>query len=145
VVKVNLELPEVEAMIVAEDRLDHPALIVLDRRGMGLGLEQSLRRKGLTHVNYDESTDEPTYSGPANGTGPNDSKIYRFGRAMEWIVAGRVLFPDHADWLQPFLYELFAFPNISRDDQADSMSQVIGNFVRAIYLARLEMRRRLDP
>jgi len=45
-----------------------------------------------------------------------------------------------APWLEKFLYEVAAFPNISDDDQVDSMSQVVANLDRAIASARRNKR-----
>jgi hypothetical protein len=38
-----------------------------------------------------------------------------------------VLFPQKAPWLEELEAELFAFPNARYDDQADSISQALGN------------------
>jgi phage terminase large subunit-like protein len=45
-----------------------------------------------------------------------------------------------APFLEKFLYETSAFPNISDDDQVDSMTQVIANFDNAIAQARRNKR-----
>jgi hypothetical protein len=45
-----------------------------------------------------------------------------------------------APFLDKFLYETSAFPNISDDDQVDSMTQVIANFGNAIAHARRNKR-----
>ena len=56
------------------------------------------------------------------------------------IEAGQVLIPMSAPFLEKFLYETSAFPNISDDDQVDSMSQLVANFDYAIVQARRNKR-----
>lgn len=51
-----------------------------------------------------------------------------------------MLIPMSAPFLEKFLYEISAFPNISDDDQVDSMTQVIANFGNAIAHARRNKR-----
>jgi phage terminase large subunit-like protein len=51
-----------------------------------------------------------------------------------------VLIPMSAPFLEKFLYETSAFPNISDDDQVDSMSHGIANFGNAIAQARINKR-----
>ena len=45
-----------------------------------------------------------------------------------------------APFVEKFLYEHSAFPNISDDDQVDSMTQVVANFDNAIGQARRNRR-----
>jgi hypothetical protein len=52
---MRVELPDVRAMIVEQDKLDKPALIVMDGNGIGLNVFQDLtdrRRAGgpLKHI-----------------------------------------------------------------------------------------------
>jgi len=56
------------------------------------------------------------------------------------FVHTQVLIPAAAAWLEKFLYEVSAFPNISDDDQVDSISQVVANFEIAISRARRNKR-----
>lgn len=70
------------------------------------------------------------------GLKPNLSKIDRFGKASLHIADGRVLLPTQAPWLDTFLNEVLGFPNIPDKDQVDSMTQLVGNLDRVIYLAR---------
>ncbi len=136
VVRVRLQLPEVRAMIQAEDKRIKPSLIIIDERGVGLGLVQDLKRAGLRNVTSSTATSSSFDLG-SNATRPSDSKIERFGKAALWIASGTVLIPEKAPWLDEFLYEVAAFPNISDNDQVDAMTQVVANFERAVRLARL--------
>ncbi len=118
VVTVRLELPEVKAAILAENAKAKPSLIVLDERGLGLGLAQELRRAGLSNLQISEATSAPLDLG-ARVTRPSDSKIERFGKAALRIASGAVVIPHAAPWLDTFLNEIAAFPNIADDDQVE--------------------------
>ena len=141
VTRLKLELPEVRAAIRAEDKADKPALIIIDERGAGMGLYQELKREGYRNIVASTATDEPMERDGIAGRRPSASKIERFGRAAMMIADGRVIIPTTAPWLDGFLYEVAAFPNISDKDQVDSMSQVIGNFDIAIQRARSNAQR----
>lgn len=136
VLSLRLELPEVFAAIKAGIAKDKPALVVIDERGVGIGLIQQLKRAGIRNVSYSSKTSEPIRLASSGVTRPSDSKIERFGRAVLRIDEGQVLIPKTAPWLEKFLYEVSAFPNISDNDQVDSMSQVVANFDNAIRQAR---------
>jgi len=140
VISVRLELPEVLATIKAEIERDRPALVVIDERGVGLGVVQHLKRAGYRNISYSTATKEPIEIGAASRPRPSDSKIERFGRAILRIDAGQVQIPMSAPFIEKFLYETGAFPNISDDDQVDSMTQVIANFGNAIAQARRNKR-----
>jgi predicted phage terminase large subunit-like protein len=122
--------------IKAADKRDRPALIILDERGVGLGVYQELRQEGYRHVEGSTSTSEPMEREGQPGLKPNLSKIDRLGKASPHITDGRVLLPTQAPWLDIFLNELLGFPNIPDKDQVDSITQLVGNLERAIYLAR---------
>jgi len=140
VISVQLELPEVIATIKAEIERDRPALVVIDERGVGLGVVQHLKRAGYRNISWSNATKEPVEIGSGSRCRPSDSKIERFGRAILRIDDGQVLIPMSAPFLEKFLYEASAFPNISDDDQVDSMTQVIANFDNAIVQARRNKR-----
>jgi predicted phage terminase large subunit-like protein len=143
VIKLQAQLPNVRAAIKAQDKADRPALIILDDRGVGLGLLQELREEGLLHVNGLTKSSEPLVMGEAIARArPNLSKIELFGRAALAIANGLVFIPEEAPWLESFLFEVAAFPNIADKDQVDSMSQLLAYGKRALYLARSELRSR---
>lgn len=48
IIRIRAELPEVHAAVAAEDARDKPALIIIDSRGVGLGLYQALSRGSAT-------------------------------------------------------------------------------------------------
>lgn len=135
VIRLKRTLPDIEEMIMVEDRADSPALIVLDERGVGMQMFQRFGQEEKRHIIGSTATDGPVERAD-NAPLPSRSKIDRFGRATLWIADGLIFIPEKAEWLDDFLYEVVAFPNFSDDDQVDSMCQVIANFERAIYLAR---------
>lgn len=52
--------------------------------------------------------------------GAND-KVARANFVTPLIEAGRVFIPEEADWLEPWMDEVVAFPNAKHDDQVDSL------------------------
>jgi phage terminase large subunit-like protein len=143
VVKLQAQLPDVRAAIKAQDKTERPALIILDDRGVGLGLAQELRKEGLRHVTGLTKASEPLVMGEAmTRARPNLSKIELFGRAALAVDDGLVFIPEEVPWLESFLFEVAAFPNIADKDQVDSMSQLLAYRERALCMARSELRRR---
>ena len=143
VIKLQAQLPDVRAAIKAQNKTDRPALIILDDRGIGLGPAQDLQNEGLRHVTGLTKTSEPLVMGEAmTKARPNLSKIELFGRAALAVADGLVFIPKEAPWLESFLFEVAAFPNIADKDQVDSMSQLLAYRQRALYMARSELRRR---
>jgi len=136
VLRLKVELPDVEAAIKAEDKIDKPALIILDERGVGMGVYQRLRRAGYQHLTGSTATKQAMETQDSKGLPPSLSKVERFGQAVLVISDGRVLIPEQAPWLEMFRYEVAAFPNIAEKDQVDSMTQFVANFDRAINLKR---------
>jgi predicted phage terminase large subunit-like protein len=142
VLRVKLELPEVEAMIKSQNEADRPALIVIDERGVGMGVYQRLSRAGLP-VMGSTATSEGLETRDLQGVRPSASKIERFGQAVLVISDGRIFIPTSAPWLEKFLCELAAFPNIADKDQVDSMTQFVANIDMAIMFARRNIGRGL--
>ncbi len=130
VIKLKVELPDVRAAIKVHDKLDKPALIIVDGNGVGLGIIQDLHQEDYRHV----------YPATSSANLSTASKIDRFGRTLLHIYDGRVAIPNSAPFLEEFLYEVAAFPNGAEDDQVDSMTQVFANFNRMRMLARLKLR-----
>ena len=140
VVRVRLEVPEVRATIIAEMEKHDPALVVLDERGVGIGIFQDLRKHYGRRIARSTETEEPIQLAGSTKSRPSASKIDRFARASLFIGDGLVFVPKDGPWLDAFLYELASFPNIADKDQADSMAQVIGNFQEVIRIARSNVR-----
>jgi predicted phage terminase large subunit-like protein len=125
VITLKLELPDVRAAIKMQDKLDKPDLIVIDHRGVGLGVLQDLRNQGYKHVVT-----------PGNGAATNEGKIERFGRAQSYMYDGLVKFPESAPFLERVLYALVSFPESKDLDLVDSITQVLAFLPRAIKDAR---------
>lgn len=134
--RLRLELPEVLAAIRAANQSEHPSLIIIDERGVGLGVYQQLVREGYRQVKGSNKTSDPMEREGQPGLKPSASKVDRFGKAALQIADGRVLLPTEATWLDSFLNEVAGFPNIADKDQVDSMTQLVGSLDRAIFLAR---------
>lgn len=140
VARLQLELPEVLQAIKTRDLQDRPDLILVDERGVGLGAFQRLHRDGYVHVYGSNKTRDTLSREGVPEPKPSESKIDRFGRAALAIADGQVRIPTNAPWLDAFLYEVAAFPNIADDDQVDSMTQLVAYLERAARLARLKIR-----
>jgi hypothetical protein len=129
VVTIKVELPQVEAAIKMQDKLDKPALIVLDHRGVGLGIHQRLRKAGWLHV---------TEAGKQGSS--NESKEDRFGRSLLLMYDGLVQFPETGSFVDQLLYALATFPDSKELDLVDSITQLISNNETALKFARLHKR-----
>ena len=129
VVRLKLELPDVRDAIKARDKLDKPDLIVIDHRGAGIGVEQDLRKAGYCHL----------YAASKDGTS-NDSKIYRFGRALLYMYDGVVKYPVSAPFLDDVLYALATFPGLKESDLIDSITQLVAYPENALMFARQKHR-----
>jgi len=129
VITLKLELPDVRAAVKMRDKLDKPNLIVLDHRGVGLGVFQELRAQGYKHV-VTPGTDGST----------NEKKIDRFGRALNYMYDGLVKFPQSAPFLSQVLYALASFPESKELDLVDSRTQVVAFLPQAIRDARKGLR-----
>jgi hypothetical protein len=129
VVSIKKELPDVEAAIKMHDKLDKPAAIVLDHRGVGLGIHQRLRSAGWRHV-Y-----EPGKKGETT-----EGKIDRFGRALLYMYDGLVQFPESGPFVETLLYALASFPDSKELDLVDSITQVIAHYPEALRYAKYDRR-----
>lgn len=129
VITLKLELPDVRAAIKMRDKLDKPNLIVIDHRGVGLGVFQELRAQGYKHV-----------INPGTGGATNEGKIDRFGRALNYMYDGLVKFPQSAPFLNQVLYALASFPDSTELDLIDSITQVVAFLPQAIHDARRGLR-----
>lgn len=122
VIRIKLLLPDVPDFIEMVMKRDGATMTVIDSDGLGLGIVTSLQRKyGAFKVK--ESHDIL-------------SKIARYGFAMQYTYHSKVYLPYAAPWLEPWLYEMIAFPNSDYDDQVDSFTQVVSDFEEVIMFAR---------
>jgi predicted phage terminase large subunit-like protein len=126
VVRIRAEIPDVRDAIIMHDRLDKPALIVIDGAGIGLGPFQDLRRRGYRHL----------YRASEAANTPQTKKIERFGKAVLYMYDGKVRFPQCGLYLDKLFAELAAFPNDKYDDQVDSITQLVAYPANAMMFAR---------
>ena len=131
VVKVRRELPDVRALIKAHDKIDRPEMIILDHRGVGLGIYQEFRQTGWHHV-FNVSSDGKT----------NEGKIDRFSKALIYVYDGLVQFPASAPFMDELLAAFAAFPNLKEFDLVDSVTQLVANLRNAALYARQKHRSR---
>jgi predicted phage terminase large subunit-like protein len=132
VIRMRVELPDVRALIVEQDKLDKPALIVVDGNGVGLNVFQDLtdrRRRGgpLNHI---------LPSGNLNKARTADRKVRQFHHTMQHLYDGLILIPESMPGLEILLAELAAFPDGKYDDQVDALSVVGANLKAVIHKAR---------
>lgn len=127
IVRIQVELPDVREAIMTQDKVDKPTLIVMDGNGIGLGILQDLKRRGLAHI----------VPGAAMETvNAANLKAERFRRAMMNLYDGRVRIPASMVGLEILLAELATFPNGKNDDQVDSLSLIAGRLPLVIAKAR---------
>jgi phage terminase large subunit-like protein len=129
VVRLKLEIPDVRDAIKLHDKLDKPDLIVLDYRGVGIGVEQDLRKAGYRHL----------YAASKDGAS-NDRKTDRFGRALLCMYDGVVKFPLSGTFLDDVLYALATFPELKEFDLIDSITQLVAFLPTALKFARQKHR-----
>lgn len=70
---------------------------------------------------------------------PKGGKESRAAAIQPTVEAGNVWLPRHAPWKDDFVHELAVFPNGARDDQVDSLSQVLIDMEGSNAAARAAM------
>jgi hypothetical protein len=125
VLRMRVELPDVRTAIAEQDRLDKPALIVMDGNGVGLGIYQDLR-KTMYHLVGDSKS--------MQGSATPASKPQRLNNALLALYDGLIRIPEHMRGLETLLNELAAFPDRKYDDQVDALSIIGAN--RKFFLER---------
>ena len=128
IVRIRVELPDVREAIVTHDAVDKPALIVMDGNGIGLGVFQDLKRRGLGNI----------LPGGAMGRSNTEGlKAERLRLAMMNLYDGRVRIPNAMAGLEGLLSELALFPDGKHDDQVDALSVIGASLERVVRMARL--------
>lgn len=126
VLRMRIELPDVREVIRAQDRLDKPALIVIDGVGIGRGIVQELGRE-MRHLLPGGSFNDQNVAG---------LKVRRFHNAMPPMHDGLVRLPATMVGLETLLAEFAAFPDGRHDDQVDAVCNVAAHRERVIHQAR---------
>ena len=88
----------------------NPDAILIEDKSSGTSLIQDLR----------ESTSLPILA-----IEPHGDKVTRMDTCSPTIEAGVVFIPEEAHWLFDFELEVSNFPNVTHDDQVDSLSQFL--------------------
>jgi phage terminase large subunit-like protein len=127
ILRMQVEVPDVRTAIAEQDRLDRPALIVMDGNGVGRGIYQELR-KTMNHLLADPKSLEASAS-PAR-------KQQNFNNAILTLYDGLIRIPEHMLGLETLLYELATFPDGKYDDQVDALSIIGANRLIVLDQAR---------
>ncbi len=137
IIRVRVELPDVRELIRNQDRLDTPALVIVDGVGIGRAIVQELDRE-MRHLLPGGSFDDQNVSG---------LKVRRFYNATPALYDGFVRLPTTMPGLEILLNEFAAFPDGRHDDQVDAICNVAANREFVIRRARLSGERlgRLRP
>jgi len=127
IIRVRLELPDVRELIRQQDKLERPALIMVDGVGIGLGVYQDLHRD-LSYVLAGSSMQSQNITG---------LKSQRFHNAMLAMYDGIVRLPRTMAGMEILLPEFAAFPDGKHDDQVDAVGNVAAHHKKVIHLARV--------
>lgn len=106
------EFPELKAMAEALYEDLRPEVVLVEEKGSGQSLVQSLK----------EET-----SLPVVGVTPDADKVSRAHGVSALFESGRIFFPKTEDepWMPAFLHELESFPSGAHDDQVDSATMAL--------------------
>jgi predicted phage terminase large subunit-like protein len=104
------EYPKLKAMVQALCEDLRPEVVLVEEKGSGQSLLQSLK----------EET-----SLPVVGVTPDTDKVSRAHGVSALFESGRVFFPKDEPWMPTFKHELELFPSSAHDDQVDSMTQAL--------------------
>ena len=102
----KLEFPALKRKIEELAELHHANIVLIEDKASGTSLIQELRATGLSQVRAAPSLD--------------GDKIMRLRVQTAKIEGGFVHFPQQAPWLDDYLRELVAFPNVKYADQVDA-------------------------
>jgi predicted phage terminase large subunit-like protein len=127
IIRVRIELPDVRELIRNQDRLEMPALVIVDGVGIGRAIVQELCRE-MQHLLPGGSFDDQNISG---------LKVRRFHNAMPAMYDGLVRLPTTMPGLETLFNEFAAFPDGRNDDQVDAVCNVAANRELIIRRARL--------
>ena len=127
IIRVRIELPDVRELIRNQERIDKPALVIVDGVGIGRAIVQELARE-MRHLLPGNSFDDQNVS---------SLKVRRFHNAMPAMYDGLVRLPMKMPGLETLLAEFAAFPDGRHDDQVDAVCNVAANRELVIKRARL--------
>jgi predicted phage terminase large subunit-like protein len=102
----KLNFPDLKRSVRQLAEHYHAEVVLVEDKASGTSLIQELRADGFSNVQA---------APPIEG-----DKIMRLHAQTAKIEGGFVLFPKEAPWLDTYIHELVAFPNVKNDDQVDS-------------------------
>jgi predicted phage terminase large subunit-like protein len=102
----KLDFPNLKRAVMSQAALHDPTLILIEDKASGTSLIQELLSDGVSKVQA-----APVIDG---------DKIMRLRGQTAKIEGGFVLLPKEAVWLNTYVAELIAFPNVKNSDQVDS-------------------------
>lgn len=115
-IRGRFETPDVADHAVNACRRFEPDCVLIEKNGIGLGVVQTVRRRGV----------------PVRAVTAKRDKIARSQTAQIRMEAGTVYLPRQAPWLDEFEGELLAFsPEAAHDDQVDALSYAARHAQRA--------------
>lgn len=110
VVRRKVDQPDLVKLIKDFAKRDNPDVILIEDKSSGSGAIQELRKNT---------------SLPIIAIEPEGDKVMRMSIASPFIEAGNIGLPEEAEWLHDLKTELESFPNSTKKDQADMISQYI--------------------
>ena len=118
-VRGKWEAPELEIQAKAfynkhNQGYSHVNSFKIEDKASGIGLIQSLRRKGLPIVPIERITD----------------KVTRAHDSVGLLASGNVYLNEKWEGLSDYLHEFSSFPNATHDDQVDPTMDAIEDFLR---------------
>ena len=109
--RVRLDFPDLRRRVLTNAQNFQADAVLIEDSSHGTALIQQLRREGsLMPISIK----------------PKGDKIMRMSAQSAKIEAGALLLPESAPWLDTFLEEILAFPQVRHDDQVDALSQFLG-------------------
>ncbi|MFY9840472.1 MAG: phage terminase large subunit [Xanthobacteraceae bacterium] len=117
----QVSFPELRKTLLDLDTKWAPSLIIVEAVGSGQALYQDLYGGLGSYVVCCQ---------------PRGNKGHRFEAVTLLMDKGQVWIPSSAPWLETLIKELQAFPQGKHDDQADSISQMLFKWQRAVQLTR---------
>jgi predicted phage terminase large subunit-like protein len=127
IVRTRVELPDVRQLIIEHDRLNKPALIVLDANGIGQYIFQDLR-KVFQHKLMPAGS---LFKGKTN-----DLKIRRFHDTFPLMYDGIIRIPESMPNREILLGEFASFPDGKHDDQVDAICTIGSGMANVVRAAR---------
>lgn len=106
--KDKIQYPELKRAIIEHYERYKPEVVFIEDKASGQQIVQELRQNM-----------------PIVPITPKYDKLTRFILITPIMESGRLFFPCNALWMHAFEEELLNFPNVTHDDQVDSLTQAL--------------------